>query len=222
MGDTYNDDDDIETWMARRQGDVDNAPADYAAGQLVFAAANQSGRNVRALTPGAVRALGANLRAANAGDQGQDAVAVAAQPAPKVGKAILSDKDIAGIIYNETRSLSGPDVQTGRQNLAHTIMNGDEKWGERRIVYAKTAPSTANPGKADMAAYQASVDAVREARARRAKEGDPTNGSLYFRLRPNGSSKNLYHNVPVKTQVPAYNSFVNHDVPSNVAFIDTF
>jgi hypothetical protein len=37
----------------------------------------------------------------------------------------LTDAEIANIIFNETRSLSGRNIDRARANIAHAIINGD-------------------------------------------------------------------------------------------------
>ncbi|MGE3336039.1 MAG: hypothetical protein AB7I36_20575, partial [Rhodospirillaceae bacterium] len=51
----------------------------------------------------------------------------------------LTDDQIANIVFNETVSLTGPDVQEMRRQMAQTIMNAEEAFGRERRG-AKTAP----------------------------------------------------------------------------------
>ncbi|MGN6526643.1 MAG: hypothetical protein ACTHL8_09660 [Burkholderiaceae bacterium] len=39
----------------------------------------------------------------------------------------LTDAEIANVVFNETRSLSGEDIATARKNVAHSIMNAIDK-----------------------------------------------------------------------------------------------
>lgn len=202
---------DIGSWMQQRQQQVDNADADYAAGQAANQASIRDGQYLAAATPDAVRVLGAQQRAAGA----------APSPIRRGDKAILADKDYAGILFNETRSFSGPDVQTAREHLAHTLINDDETWGPKRIRYAKSAVTVAKPPPAELAAYQAAVDAVAAARAQRAKGIDPTNGALHFRFTTTPTTE-PFGGRALTRQFKVHNSYTKGDTPSDPAYVNIY
>lgn len=57
-------------------------------------------------------------------------------------KAILSDDQIANIIFNETRSFSGEQLDEARLAMANAIVNADEIYGESRMSIRRTAPDS--------------------------------------------------------------------------------
>jgi RHS repeat-associated protein len=131
----------------------------------------------------------------------------------------LTGEQIANIIFNETRSLTGPGIDRARADLAHAIMNGDEKLGNRR---PKTAPDTVNvfPGEQDI--YQECRVAVLEARLERLFSTDPTNGAMHFNMRKNNSFSPFY-GYQVQTQTgPFTNSYPSPDVPAEGIYVNTY
>lgn len=56
---------------------------------------------------------------------------------------VLSPAEVRNIVFNETRSLLGPNIDFARLTVAHAIINGDRQFGNKR---PKTAPTTAKPG----------------------------------------------------------------------------
>lgn len=202
-------------WMRRRQAEVEHGEADYARGVDACASAPSQKGAVEAATPQAVRALGASLR--------REGV-VAPRPVPPVRrgeKAILSDEEYAGIIFNETRSFSGPSVQAAREQIAHALINADETWGPERSRYAKTASATARPAKAEEGALQSARGAVAAARAQRAKGVDSTRGAVFFRF-PTTPTREPFNGRSIKTQHQVDNSFTLGDVPSTTAYVNTY
>src|SRR6266851_4127500 len=73
---------------------------------------------------------------------------------------LLTPEEITNIIFNETRSLSGANIAEARQNLTHTIMNGDERLGNRRPT---TAPTTADVPPGEQPVYEECRQAVDQA-----------------------------------------------------------
>jgi hypothetical protein len=94
--------------------------------------------------------------------------------------------DIGLSVFGETKSLhdrpgSDEPIGTARQKVAHTIINGAEKWGPDRMKHASTALPIEPSGKeklnpATQAAYESSMKAAREAYL---SSHDPTNGALH-------------------------------------------
>jgi len=140
--------------------------------------------------------------------------------------------DLGLRVFNETQSYSerhdsNEPIGSARQKMAHTIMNGDEKWGPDRQKHASTAgpiePSTdALKNPQVRSAYDSSMKAAREAYL---SGSDPTNGALYSIQRKIPDRSN-YHfangnpqGVKLHTQSGPYsNAFPNERVPSSKAW----
>jgi hypothetical protein len=130
----------------------------------------------------------------------------------------LSDTQIAGVVFNETRSLSGPPIQRARTNIAHTIINADSAGGNR----PRTAPATANVPAAESGTYTSCLQSVQLARLEKARGTDPTNGARNFNFRPNASRANFY-NLPLQTQEgPLSNSYPTTDLPASGIYANTY
>jgi hypothetical protein len=129
------------------------------------------------------------------GDGAQGMTEGAAELDPAEARTPLSDEEVRNIIFNETRSLSGPGIDDARRELAHTIINADEAWGTQRGLHARTAPSTL-PRK-----YSPAVEArtlqciesiVSRVRLERTLSIDPTRGATNFNIRPFASTRPPY------------------------------
>jgi hypothetical protein len=130
----------------------------------------------------------------------------------------LSDTQIANIILNETRSLSGPSIQRARINIAHTIINAINSGNDR----PRTAPAVARVLPGENLIYAQCLQAVRTARQEKAEGIDPTHGARNFNFRKNISRANFY-NLPVQTQVgPFLNSFPTPDLPARGIYANTY
>ena len=129
----------------------------------------------------------------------------------------MTDHQIANIIFNETRSLSGTDVQRARANIAHAIMNA-----ERAPVRPRTAPSTATVPKVERGIYAQCLDAVHIATAERIKATDPTGGATNFNFRKN-DVRTPFYGLKLRTQVgPLNNSHPSQDLPGNGIYANTY
>jgi len=183
--------DDIASWMAQRQQDVASRDQNAAAGQDAWATSTATGDNLQAAKPSDVASLGADA-------QGQDAAAKAAAPG-------VTPDQLAAIIYNETRSLSGPQAQQMREQIAHAVLNADAKWGGKRMTYAHTAPMTAQVPDVEKGTYDASVQSARTAMDQHAKGVDPTNGAVFYQFLP-GPSPSVWQNRSMKVQQGPFNN----------------
>lgn len=101
-------------------------------------------------------------------------------------KAILTDDEIANIVFNETASLSGNQLEEARKAFANTIINADEKYGVDRIKFRKTGPSKINrtldqTEQLDLANIKKIV--VPSVRGERLVGIDRANGNLPFGIR---------------------------------------
>jgi len=143
------------------------------------------------------------------------------EPIRRGDRAVLSDEEYDAIIFNETRSMSGPHAKLAREQIAHALMNADETWGPRRSIYARTAENVARPPEVERGIYQASADAVAEAKRQRSAGSDPTGGALYFRF-TTSPTKEPFNKAPLRTQVELHNSFTRGDVPSSTAYLATY
>lgn len=64
-------------------------------------------------------------------------------PISRSTKAMLTDTEIANIIFNEIASFSGDGIDETRVALANAVINRDERFGETR---PSTAPEVINRG----------------------------------------------------------------------------
>jgi hypothetical protein len=100
--------------------------------------------------------------------------------------APLSDEQVGNIVFNETRSLSGPGIDAARGDVASTIMNADETWGSLRSLHADTAPSSL-PSNFSSALEGRTLTSIRstvaQVRTLRSLGFDPTYGATNFNLR---------------------------------------
>lgn len=97
-------------------------------------------------------------------------------------KAVLSDDQVRNIIFNETRSLSGPAIGDVRRSIAHIVINGDEALGADRPETASSElPSRISTE--EQTVLDSIAEVVAGVRAERADGIDPTNGARYFGFR---------------------------------------
>jgi RHS repeat-associated protein len=144
------------------------------------------------------------------------------EPEAKV-QTTLSEQEIGNIVFNETRSLNGTGVQAARENIAHAIINADEKWGSNRSTYAGTAPATVteNAKNTDAEQYKSSQKAASDAVSTHL-ENDPTNGAVFFNFRSNDSRSN-FQGAEIQTQVgPLNNSYPTADLPGTGIYANTY
>jgi|GEM_PF-3815274 len=130
----------------------------------------------------------------------------------------LTDKEIANIIFNETRSLSGEGIDEARKNIAHSIINAQESIGRR----PKTGPTIAHVPDQESDTYSACAEAVTAAREERAKRLDPTGGATNFNFRKNNWRGDFY-GLKLQTQVgPLDNSYPTTDLPASNIYANTY
>jgi hypothetical protein len=131
---------------------------------------------------------------------------------------VLTDDEIAGIVFNETRSLSGADVAQARVNVAHAIINAQAS--PHRTP--RMAPTTTHVPPAEQAVYAASREAVRTARQDIHNGQDPTNGATHFNFRSDASTSN-FQGHPIRTNVgPLNNSYPSPDLPGSGVYANTY
>jgi hypothetical protein len=99
----------------------------------------------------------------------------------------LTVEQLGNIAFNETRSLSGENIQEARENIVHVVINGLKKFGndEERQKQAGTASSnvTEVAKKADNQQYNDSQTVAINAVFQHALGNDPTKGAEHFNLR---------------------------------------
>ena len=122
----------------------------------------------------------------------------------------LTVKEIAAIVFNETRSLSGEKVGQARKEVAHAIINADKKWGEKRDRLAGTAPKTANPPEAEKTTYDACMQIVKGS-VKEDEDGiDPTNGAFFFNFRKTDSTSDFQGKKNHTSTGPLNNSYSDY------------
>jgi hypothetical protein len=130
----------------------------------------------------------------------------------------LTDTEIANIVFNETRSLSGPGISDARVNVAHAILNAEVS----PAGLARMASTHATVPAVESAAYDDCTRAVKMARTNRAKNVDPTAGATHFNFRSN-ASRGAFYGKAIKTSVgPLSNSFPTDDLPQAGIYANTY
>jgi uncharacterized protein RhaS with RHS repeats len=138
---------------------------------------------------------------------------------------LLTDAQIANIVFNETRSLSGDpnQLQAARVEVADAIINGDNAEDEGKGKRPITAPTTAKVPDPEKPTYYACKNAVAIARDDHTDSNeDPTDGATHFNLRPNNST-NPFQGHPLHTQVgPFNNSYATPTLPATGIYVNTY
>jgi RHS repeat-associated protein len=145
----------------------------------------------------------------------------------------LTVGDVAGIVYNETSSLTNSGTQnnsidTARTDVAHAIINADVKYGDKRDELAGTAPSTVSKAAMGTAAYKSSLAAAEAAYTGYKAGKDPTNGATHFNLRGSPSTANFLKSrtnpgFAIKTHSgPFNNSYPAGGLPRIGVYVNTY
>jgi hypothetical protein len=130
----------------------------------------------------------------------------------------LTDTEIQNIVFNETRSLSGPSIAQARENIANAIINGDNH--PPRPPSAPTTVGDIPP--AEQITYDSCGLAVAKARRDQAAGCDPTQGAIHFNFRPNDST-DPFQGHALKTQSgPLNNSYPTDDLPATGVYSNTY
>lgn len=130
---------------------------------------------------------------------------------------MLTDEQVANIIFNETRSLSGTDIDTARLNVAHAILNGENS--KKRPL---AAPTSATVPAVESAAYALCEAAVAAAKKNVEAGTDPTAGAIHFNFRKNNWTGDFQGHA-IKTQVgPLNNSYPSADLPATGIYANTY
>lgn len=130
----------------------------------------------------------------------------------------LTDGQIANIVFNETRSLSGSGIQEARINIVHSIINALANVRQR----PRTGPTVAHVPQQESAVYDDCVAAVTSARANRQANIDPTSGATNFNFRRNNLRGDFF-GLAIKTQVgPLDNSYPTTALPATNIYANTY
>ncbi|NYE30397.1 RHS repeat-associated protein, partial [Rhodanobacter sp. K2T2] len=133
---------------------------------------------------------------------------------------LLTEQQIAAIVFNETRSLSGSNILQARIDVASAVINGSNAYGDNGRP--KTASDVANVPSAEESAYQNSLEATKTALCENKNGQDPTDGATHFNLRPNDSTGPFFGS-PLSTQSgPFNNSFPTSDLPATGIYVNTY
>jgi RHS repeat-associated protein len=134
---------------------------------------------------------------------------------------LLTIDQVGRILFNETRSLSGPDIGDARYNIAQAIFNGARKFGDSGRP--RTASDTVdNVPDGEIATYNSCMGAAEKAHFDRKQGIDPTDGATHFNQRPNDSRDPFLRN-PISTQSgPFNNSFPSDALPGTGIYSNTY
>ena len=122
---------------------------------------------------------------------------------------------IANIIFNETRSLTGVKISQARAYIARAIINSQSA-GHK---LPKMAPHTAHVPPQEKGIYHDCLTAVQAARS---EKHDPTGGATHFNFRNGGSQAN-FEGLLIKTSVgPLNNSYPTHALPAQNIYANTY
>ena len=129
----------------------------------------------------------------------------------------MTNEEIAAVIFNETRSLSGEGIFDARVNIAHAIVNG-EATGKRD----KAAPTTAKVPEVEKTVYDNCASAVVTMRLNVGNKHDPTDGATNFNFRKNDWMGDFY-GKKIKTHLgPFKNSYASKDLPATGIYANTY
>lgn len=132
----------------------------------------------------------------------------------------LTDEQIANILFNETRSFGGPELDQARYNAAQAIINGDNALGEGRPM---SAPMTVTVPPQEQKAYQACMEAAIQAKTDNMNGIDPTQGAMHFNFRNNNSTSPFMGSYPISTSVgPLNNSFTGKGLNGSGIYANTY
>jgi hypothetical protein len=129
----------------------------------------------------------------------------------------MTNDEIAAVIFNETRSLSGENIFQARVNIAHAILNGESS-GKRD----KAAPTTAKVPEVEKVVYDNCLSAVSTMRVNAENKIDPTDGATNFNFRKNTWEGDFY-GKKIKTHLgPFNNSYPSKDLPATGIYANTY
>ncbi len=125
-------------------------------------------------------------------------------PIRRGNKAVLTDMEIANIVFNETASFYGPGIDEARKAVAHVVINGDERLGTARPGTARIQirrPLGVAIGRDGTRIDEAGVlvnirqDIVPKVREERRQGHDAAGGNLFFGFRDAHNLKDFPNGV---------------------------
>jgi RHS repeat-associated protein len=132
-----------------------------------------------------------------------------------LGLCDLTPNQIANIIFNETQSLSGPNINLVYANITDVILNDEPN-------LPKMAPNTANVPSSEQQLYQQILNIVQATITQYNNGTDPTNGATNFNFRTNDYAGPFY-DLPLQTQVgPLNNSYPTSRLPATGIYANTY
>jgi len=130
----------------------------------------------------------------------------------------LTDTDIANIVFNETRSLSGDGIHLARKHIANAIVNGAALLKDRPA----TGPTKVSVPSVEKDTHADCVQAVADMRAERNENIDSSAGATHFNFRKNNWRGDFYAKK-IRTQIgPLDNSYPTADLPRSNIFANTY
>lgn len=109
-------------------------------------------------------------------------------------KAYLTDQEIAEIIFNEHSIMSGAPLNEAHRIVAHTIINGEEKYGKGRPDTALTFGGR-KPTSQEFKALKPLLAVVSRVRQERLNGHDPVAGNIMYNHRHMNPSENYYTTI---------------------------
>ena len=141
---------------------------------------------------------------------------------PSDPPAGLTPDQIAAILFNESRSLSGgAALDQARTAMAATIMNAQRSWGAYRSKYARTTSDVLPPNisPAEQADLKDIHESVRRAQELQAQGKDPANGATNYNFRPLQSATPPHQWPTFSSQAiygPFYDAYHRHNQFLNI------
>jgi hypothetical protein len=132
----------------------------------------------------------------------------------------LGTKAVGNIVFNETRSLSGPGIDEARVAIAHAVRNGEDAQGDKR---PRTAPPDVGPiPSTESPTYAASQQAAIQADGDRKEGIDPSKGATHFQLTI-GPSTDPFYGAHIRSYGPFNNAYPHGSLNSRTnIYINTY
>jgi hypothetical protein len=132
----------------------------------------------------------------------------------------LGTKAVGNIVFNETRSLSGPGIDEARVAIAHAVRNGEDAQGDKR---PRTAPPDVGPiPSTESPTYAASQQAAIQADGDRKEGIDPSKGATHFQLTI-GPSTDPFYGAHIRSYRPFNNAYPHGSLNSRTnIYINTY
>jgi len=135
----------------------------------------------------------------------------------------LSAKEIANIVFNELRSLSGKGIDQAYINMIYAIINGDEREATTGRKRPRSASTEACVPPVEQKVWDEIFLLVLQALSNYYEEGiDPTGGALHFNNRKD-SGTGPFQGHEIETQSgPFHNSCPTKELPAEGIYSNTY